>query len=63
MDDYTAEIISAQGSPSPGTNRKTPSGTSQDTNPDTPNTPRSGLRGGFSMLRDRAGLQDKLMEK
>lgn len=57
MDDFTAEIMASGQDASPERKREpAESGTS------TPSQ-KSGLRGGFAAIRERAGIQDRLVER
>ncbi|PNY25116.1 Peroxisomal membrane protein PEX29 [Tolypocladium capitatum] len=58
MDDFTAEIIaSGQDQSSPGRRREP-----AESGASTPSQ-KSGLRGGFAAIRERAGIQDRLVER
>jgi hypothetical protein len=46
--------------PEPETAAQQPSAS---TDPEPPHTPRMGFRGGFAAIRERANIQDRLVEK
>lgn len=69
MDDFTAELLaSGQDFDSPRTpeqSRDIDESPRSDPDPDRPVTPphRTGLRGGIAAIREKASLQDRLVEK
>jgi len=60
MDDYTAEVI-ASGNDTPAP-RLLPARNQNESGTSTPRSG-SGLRGGFAAIREKAGFQDRLMER